>query len=65
MHEHYTSMSIRGGPLSNLQCTDSIDLIVGSNGELQALTDSLVTSASAYDMDISTDESKTMVNAIV
>ena len=34
-HDHHTSISIGGRPKCNLQFADDIDLMGGSNGELQ------------------------------
>lgn len=53
---------IRGRPLSNDFFADDIDLMVGSNSELQALTDKLAYSLSTYGMETSMQNSK--VNSI-
>ena len=39
--EHISTMSIGGRNLCNIRFTDDIDLIVGSNDELQTLTNKL------------------------
>jgi len=46
-----------------LYFADNIDLMGGSNQELQALTNSLVDRAGAYGMEVSTEKSKVMVNS--
>ena len=62
---HHTSISIGGRTISNLRFADDIDLMAGSNQELQQLTDRLATSAANYGMEISTEKSKVMVNGPV
>ena len=62
LHDHHTSISIGGRPICNLQCTDDIDLMSGSNGEFQDLTNRLVDRATAHGMDVSTEKSKSMTN---
>ena len=42
LHDHHISISIGGRPICNLQFADNIDLIGGSNDELQDLTNTLV-----------------------
>jgi hypothetical protein len=63
LHEHNTTVSIGGRPICNLRFADDIDLMGGSNFELQELTDRLVESASAYGMEVSMEKSKVMVNS--
>lgn len=63
LHDHHTSISIGGRPICNLRFADDIDLMGGSNQELQDLTNSLANSASAYGMEISSEKSKIMVNS--
>ena len=41
LKDHHSSISIGGRIISNLRFADDIDLISGSNCELQKLTDSL------------------------
>ena len=62
LHDHSTTISIGGNPVCNLRFADDIDLMGGSNAELQELTDKLATKAGAYGMEISAAKSKTMVN---
>ena len=54
LHDHYTSLSIGGRPICNLRFADDIDLVDGSNSELQNLTNRLVDRATAYGMEVST-----------
>ena len=61
--DHVTTVSIGGRPLCNLRFADDIDLMGGSNAELQDLTDKLVDRAGAYGMEVSTEKSKIMVNS--
>ena len=63
LHNHTTTITIGGRPLCNLRFADDIDLMAGSNTELQDLTDKLSARAGAYGMEISTAKSKTMVNS--
>ena len=63
LHEHSSTISIGGRNISNLRFTDDIDLIAGSNRELQELTNRLVESSKAHGMEISQEKSKTMVNS--
>uniref|UniRef100_A0A3Q0RSH2 Reverse transcriptase domain-containing protein n=1 Tax=Amphilophus citrinellus TaxID=61819 RepID=A0A3Q0RSH2_AMPCI len=60
---HHTSISIGGRPLCNLRFADDIDLMGGSNQELQMLTDKMVDRAEAYGMEVSSDKSKVTVNS--
>lgn len=62
--DHHTSISINGGAICKLRFADDIDLLAGSNLELQELTNKLVERAGAYAMEISTEKSKVMVNSI-
>lgn len=59
-----TSVLIGGTPITNLRFADDIDLMAGSNGELQELTDKLHACSKAYGMEINTKKSKVMVNTI-
>ena len=63
LSNHHTSISIGGRPLCNLRFADDIDLMAGSNNELQDLTDRLSQSAGAFGMEISAEKSKVMVNS--
>ena len=61
--EHISTISIGGRNLSNLRFADDIELIAGSNDELQTLTNKLSSSASRYGMQISAEKSKIMINS--
>ena len=61
--EHISTISIGGRNLSNLRFADDIDLIDGSNDELQTLTNKLSSSASRYGMQISAEKCKIMINS--
>ena len=63
LHEHTSTISIGGKYISNLRFADDIDLIAGSNRELQELTNRLVESSKVYGIEISQGKSKTMVNS--
>ena len=63
LHDHYTSLSIGGRPICNLRLADDMDLIGGSSGELQDLTNRLVVRETAYEMGVSTEKSKIMTNS--
>ena len=63
LQDHTTTISIGGRPICNLHFADNIDPMVGSNSELQELTNKLIATASAYGMEISTVKSKVMVNS--
>ena len=60
--KHATSISVGGRPIWNLKFADDIDLLAGSNAELQHLTDELAKSTSRYGMEISDEKSKVMIN---
>ena len=62
LHDHHTSTSIGGGPTCDLQFADDIDLMGGSNVELQDLTNRLVDRATAYGITVSTEKSKITTN---
>ena len=49
---HQTSISIGGRPMCNLRFADDIDLMGGSNGELQDLINRLVDGATVYGMEV-------------
>ena len=59
---HHFSIFIGGREISNIQFADEIDIISGSNGEIQQLTNILSKHASDYGMEISSEKSKIMVN---
>ena len=48
LHDHHTYIPIGGRPTCNLRFADDIDLMGGSNGELQGLTNRFVDRARAY-----------------
>ena len=62
-HDHHTSTSISGRHVCNLRFSDDSDLMGGSNGELQDLTNRLVDRVTAYGMEVSTEKSKIMTNS--
>ena len=47
LHGHHTSISISGRPICNLRFADDIDLMNGSYGELEDLTNRLEDGATA------------------
>ena len=61
LHNH-TSISIGGRPICNRRFADVIDLLGGSNGELQDFTNILEDRAMAYGMEVSTEKSNIMTN---
>ena len=63
LHEHHSSIYIGGRPICNLQFADNIDLLGGSSGVLQNLTNRLIDRAAAYQMEVSTEKSKIMTNS--
>ena len=63
LHDHKTSISIGSRPICNLQFADDIDVMGGSNGELQDLTNRLVDRATAFGIEVSTEMSKIMTNS--
>jgi len=62
LQEHETSITLGGQRICNLRFADDIDLMAGSNQELQELTDRLASSAANYGIEISTEKSKVMAN---
>ena len=50
-------------PIYNLRFVDDIDLLKGSNEELQELTDRLVDRVGTYGMEVSSEKSKVMLNS--
>ena len=63
LHDHHTSISIGGRPTYNLRFADDIDLMGGSSGELQDLTNRHVDRATVYVMEVSTEKSRIMTNS--
>ena len=62
-HDHHTSISICERLICNLRVADDIDLMGGSNGELQDLTNRLVDRATAFGVEVSREKSKVMANS--
>ena len=62
LQNHESSIKIGGRPISNLRFADDIDLLAGSEAELQSITDSLEKAATSFGMEISHIKSKTLVN---
>ena len=62
LHNFNGTTSINGREISNLRSADDIDLIAGTEEELQELT-TLERRARAYGMEISAEKSKIMVNS--
>ncbi|CAH1266623.1 Hypp3444 [Branchiostoma lanceolatum] len=63
LQDHHTSISIAGRRICNLRFADDIDLLAGTNTELQDLTDKLTQSTGSFGMEVSTEKSKVMVNS--
>ena len=57
-----SSISIGGKKFNNLRFADDIDLIAGSESELQTITDALEKTSTAYGMEINHDKCKILVN---
>ena len=53
-----SSISIGGRKFYNLRFSDDIDLIAGSESELQTITDALEKTSTAYGMEINHDNAK-------
>ena len=56
LHDHHTFIFLGGRPICNLSFANDIDLMGGSNGGLQDLTNRLVHRARAYGMKGSTEK---------
>ena len=63
LHNFSGTISINCIDISNFQFADDIDLIVGSEEELQELTITLERRTRAYGMEISAEKRKIMVNS--
>ena len=63
LHDHHTSISIGGRPICNQIFADDIELMGGSNGELQDLTSRFVDRATAYGMEVTAEKNKIMSNS--
>ena len=57
-----SSISIGGRTFNNLRFADDIDLIAGSESELQTIIDALEKTSTAYGMEINHDKCKILVN---
>ena len=63
LHNISGTISINGREISNLRFADDIDLIAGTEEELQELTTTQERRARAYGMEISAEKSKNLVNS--
>ena len=63
LHDHHTFISIVGKSICNLRFTDDNDLMGGSNGKLQDLTNRLVDRATAYGMEVSMTNNTSNISA--
>ena len=61
---NFSTISIGGRSTNNLRFADDIDLMGGSEAELQELTNRLVNTAGAYGMEVSSEKSKVLVNSV-
>lgn len=59
----HPSISINGRPLCNLRFADDIDLVGGSEAELQDLTARLEHASTLFGMEVSSEKSKILVNS--
>ena len=62
LHDPHTSIFIGGRPICNLRFADGIELVGGSNGELQEFTKRLVNRETAYGIEVSTEKNRIMAN---
>ena len=63
LHDHHISTPIGGRPICNLRFADDIDLMGGSSGELQNLTNRLEDRATAHGLEVSTEKRKILTNS--
>ena len=63
LHDHHTSISTGGRLICKVRFADDIDLMGGSNDELQDLANRLVDRSTAYGMEVSTEKSKIMTSS--
>ena len=63
LHNFSGTTSINGREISNLRFADDIDLIAGTEKELQELTTTMERRARSYGMEISAEKSKIIVNS--
>ena len=64
LHDHHTSVSNGGRSICKIGFASDIDLMGGSNGELQDLTNRPVDRALAYEMEVNTEKSMIMTNSM-
>ena len=64
LHDHHTSFSSGGRSICNLPFADDIDLMSGSYGALQDLTNRLIDRATAYGKEVSTEKRRIMSNSM-
>ena len=62
IEDHYITISVGRYELYNLRFSDDIDLMRGSNTELQELTNKLCKCSATYGMEVSYEKSKILVN---
>ena len=62
LQNHELSIQIGGRPISNLRFADDINVLAGSEAELQSIPDSLEKAATSFGMEIRHIKSKTLVN---
>ena len=63
LHNHKSTIYVGGMIINNLRFADDIDLIAGTNSELQEITNRLSEASKDYGMEVSKEKSKTMVNS--
>ena len=63
LHEFESLISIGERTINNLRFADDIDLMGGSNNELQDLTNRLADTSGAYGMEVSCEKRKVIVNS--
>ena len=63
LHNHKSTISVGGRIINNLRFADDIDLIAGTNSELQELTNRFSEASKDDGMEVSKEKSKTMVNS--
>ena len=62
LEDHEGTVSIGGRTIINLRFADDIDGLAGEEEELAKLVESLDKASTAYDMEISAEKSKLMIN---
>ena len=63
LNDHHTSVSIDGRSICNQRFADDIDIMGGSNGDLQDFLSRFVDRTTAYGMEVSTGKSKIMTQS--